>query len=360
MKWNNHGLKVGSIVIILLLILSGCGGAVSNGGGSGDSKVYELNVNNTASSMSSFGTDVFEPWKKLVEEKTNGRVKVNLYHGGSLGGSTTVLNDVKGGVYDVCLVWSPYEVDSELFPVTVGDLPFAMTKDLRVNNSIINQYAQKNLVNIEEDVMVMGVSAAVPSYLFSSKPITKMKDLKNKKIRAVGKNEASTIESWGAVPVSVPVEELYDALQKGIIDVVNTSVGMALDSSLHEVTPYMLNIPYKAIQMVPVLNKAFYERLPDDLKTLFKDELNPAMVELVLETNINDSSKTKDEFVKIVESKGKLTHLSDAEEKSLTSTAKTVWETWIEDANKKGYQGEEMMKDYQSALKSAGGEVPFE
>jgi TRAP-type C4-dicarboxylate transport system substrate-binding protein len=39
--------------------------------------------------------------EKICRRKTNGRDKVNVYHGGTLGGSGTVYQDVKGGLYDV-------------------------------------------------------------------------------------------------------------------------------------------------------------------------------------------------------------------------------------------------------------------
>jgi len=41
--------------------------------------------------------NAFEPWVKLVDDKTKGRVKITLHHGGALGSSKAVLNDVKGG-----------------------------------------------------------------------------------------------------------------------------------------------------------------------------------------------------------------------------------------------------------------------
>lgn len=361
--WNKHLFKVGSVLLALTLTLAACGGggkqAADSKDPAKDSKVFELNVNNPAPSTGSHAKGIFEPWKKLVEEKTNGRVKVNLYHGAALGSSTTVLKDVKGGVYDVGVVWSPYEVDSEMFPVTIADLPFAVTGDVKTNNDIINQYAKKYQETMGKNVILMGVSAATPAYFISKKPITKFEDLKGKKIRAVGKNEAETIKAWGAVPVSVSVEELYDALQKGIIDIVNTSAGVAVDSHLSEVAPYLADVPYKAIQMLPIMNKAFYDKLPDDLKTLFKNELNPALVKFVLDTNINDANTAKQAFGKSVEGKGAISQISAEEVNLFKSNVKPVWDTWVENANKKSYKGEEMLNEYKDALKKAGGNLPF-
>src|SRR5690606_20586208 len=98
---------LGFIVLLLglLLALTACGSkssSESESANSGDGekkeknsdKVYELNVNNWNPSTHHYVYNVFDPWKEMVEEKTEGRVKVNLYHGGSLGKSSSVYQDV--------------------------------------------------------------------------------------------------------------------------------------------------------------------------------------------------------------------------------------------------------------------------
>ncbi|WP_066255258.1 TRAP transporter substrate-binding protein DctP [Neobacillus drentensis] len=364
MKKSNNLFKMGSLMLALTLVLAACGGGKEVNGNASDSngknsKVIELNVNNNGPSTGIYATEVFEPWKKLVEEKTNGKVKVNLYHGSALGGTDTILNDVKGGVYEVGLVWTPYIMQSELFPLTIADLPFAGSADIKTNNEIVNKFAEKYIGDMGKDVQIMGISAAVPSYIFSTKPIKKYESLKNKKMRAVGSSEADTIKAWGAVPVSVTAEEHYESLQKGIIDISVTSLSRAIDTSLNEVVPYVVDLPYKSIQMVPIMNKSVYDQLPDNLKTLFKDDLSPALVQLVLDAQIKDNSTSMKKFTEIVKGKGGVTTLADKDIDSLKSKSKVAWDAWVEDANKKGYNGKEMMKEYQELLKEAGVDLPF-
>src|SRR5699024_33549 len=88
--------------------------------------VVELEVNNTKPSSHHWAYNVYEPWKEFVEEKTDGRIKVNVYHGATLGTDSTAYEDITAGVYDVGLVAMSIYYDSVLFPLTIGNLPFAL------------------------------------------------------------------------------------------------------------------------------------------------------------------------------------------------------------------------------------------
>src|SRR5690625_1080439 len=94
----------------IVLVLAACGGtedagkiSQENSGDTtnGDSKTeetFELNLNSPVPSTHGFAGNLFEPWAESVEEKTDGRVKVNLYHGGTLGTSSTSWDDINNRV----------------------------------------------------------------------------------------------------------------------------------------------------------------------------------------------------------------------------------------------------------------------
>ena len=122
--------------------------------GNGNAEVFELDVNNWNPSTHHYTYNVYEPWKELVEEKTGGRVKVNLYHGASLGKSSSTYQDVSGGLYDVGLVVANYFYDTGFFPYTIGNLPFAFEgpeESAKIMKEFGEKYANKNL----SDVIVM-------------------------------------------------------------------------------------------------------------------------------------------------------------------------------------------------------------
>src|SRR5690625_6463838 len=72
-----------------------------------------------------------------------------------------------------------------------------------------------------ENEFVFFQTMATDSYdVFSREPIRSVEDFKGKKVRINGKSERPFVEALGAVPVSIPVEDIYEAFYKGMMDVV--------------------------------------------------------------------------------------------------------------------------------------------
>lgn len=100
-------------VFCIGILLSACSQQTSNESASDEE--YVMDINNWQPSTHHYAYNAWEPWKKMVEEKTNGRVKVNIYHGSALGKSSSVYQDIKGGLYDVSLLVTNYFYDTPFF-----------------------------------------------------------------------------------------------------------------------------------------------------------------------------------------------------------------------------------------------------
>jgi len=359
---KKHLIQRFALVMVIMLFLIACSN--SNGtSGSSDEKekeVYEFNVGNFGSSTANIGANILEPWAKTVEEKTDGRVKLNLFHGGTLGGASSVLTDVKGGVADISYMFSHYYADTEMFPLTLGDLPFQVkADDVPKYGEIIKKFTEPYHDEMFKDVVSLGFSTGSPSYIFVNKPVNKLEDFKGMKMRAAGKSDVEDIKAWGAVPVSVSAQELYDSLAKGVIDGAFTSATQYRDMSLFEVAPYFIEIPYKVIQVMPIMNKASYDKLPDDIKTIFQEELIPELEGLFNKYLTEDSKSAVEELKETLKKDGEVIQFKNEELERLQALSKSAWDQWLKDAEEKGYNGEEMMTQYEQTVKDLGFPVPF-
>ncbi len=362
MKKGKEIFKILCLIIAVSLTLSACSSGTSktNSQANSGNEVFELNVANFGTSTGNVGANILEPWGKLVEEKTNGRVKMNIFHGAVLGGASSVLTDVRKGVSHVSYLFSPYYGDTEIFPLTIGDLPFQVSaSDVPKYGEIMKEFTNKYHDEMFKDLVPLGFSTGSPSYIFTNKPVRALEDFKGLKIRAASKSDVIDIEAWGAVPVSVPTEELYDSLSKGVIDGVFTSTTQYRDLHLYEVAPYFIEIPYKVIQVVPIMNKATFDKLPQDLKALFENELNPALEALFNEHFTKDSMSAREDLVDILAKKGEIIQFSSEEIARMQQLSRAAWDQWIKDADEKGYPGEEMMKEYGELLKGKNFPLPF-
>ncbi|WP_284035539.1 TRAP transporter substrate-binding protein DctP [Neobacillus sp. 114] len=353
------------IILLLIGLIVGCGKEeasnsknVSSKKGSSD-KVYELNVNNWAPSTHHYAYNVYEPWKKLVEEKTNGRVKVNIYHGSALGKSTSVYQDVKGGLYEVGVAVTSYFPDTDLFPYTIGNLPFAFN-DAEEASKVLKKFGEKYAnESLSKEFIVMNPLTTDPYDLFSSKPIKSIDDLKKTKMRSSSNSETTLEKAIGAVPVTISTDGAYEGLQKKQIDsTFYTPIG-SVGLKFYEPAPYITKVHSSVMPVIPIMNKSFYESLPDDLQKIFDKELNPKLSELLIksyETEVENAYKTLEEKLK---DRGKIITLSDKEVQRFKEAGKVSWDEWIEEANKKGYPGQEMVDELIKIMAAEGLPKPF-
>ncbi|PWA11112.1 hypothetical protein DCC39_09740 [Pueribacillus theae] len=363
---------LGFVVLLLglLLALTACGSKNSGGNESANSgegekkdessgKVYELNVNNWNPSMHHYVYNVFDPWKEMVEEKTEGRVKVNLYHGGSLGKSSSVYQDVKGGVYELSLAVANYFYDTDMFPYTIGNLPFAFDNAedaAKVMKKFGEKYANETL---SKDVIVFDPITTDPYDLFATKPIKSVDDLKKTKMRASGKSETELEKSIGAVPVSLTVDDTYEGLQKKQIDTsFYTPIG-AVGLKFYEPAPYITKLQASVTPIIPMMNKDFYESLPEDIQKMFDEEFGPKLSEMFIESYTKELEKSYKTLEKEVEGRGEIITLSDKEAQRFKEAGKPAWDAWIEDADKKGYNGQEMVDELFKIMEEEGLQKPF-
>ncbi|WP_418319818.1 TRAP transporter substrate-binding protein [Piscinibacter sakaiensis] len=322
----------------------------------------QLEFGNWLPSTSAQSKNSFEPWKALVEERTGGRVKVNLYHGGVLGSSRAVLNDVKGGVYHVGLLVDAYYYETPLFKFLIGELPFALPEPV-VATKVMNEFVDKygNEVFDQLKVKNMGVFVSDAYVMFSTKPIRGLADLKGKKLRAPGKAWVQIAKDWGAVPVPMQPEEMYTALERGTLDVAQYSPTGAMGWKYYEPAPYVTKVEAPIIIGGLIMNQTFYNKLPDDLKKMFDNELNPALMKMVVAGYAQGAADALEKMSQVFKAsgRGEVITLSPEEKAKFVGRTEPEWAAWVQEANKRGYPGEAMMADFKAILKKNGLTSPF-
>ncbi|WP_245831727.1 TRAP transporter substrate-binding protein [Oceanobacillus senegalensis] len=355
-----------SLFFILMVLVacsdssSGENESANNGSGTGAAgEVYELDINNWQSSSHHYAYNVWEPWKELVEEKTNGRINVNIHHGSALGKSSSVYQDVSGGLYDVSLVVANYFYDTNFFPYTIGNLPFAF-EGPEVAADVLKEFGEKYAnEDLSQDIIVMPPTSTDGYDLFSTEPIRSIEDLEDLKMRVNGKSENAFVEALDGVPVSLSTEDTYEGLERGMIDTAfYTPIG-AVGIQYYEPAPYITQLAVSVTPVVPIMNKEFYESLPEDLQQIFDEELNPALTDLFTESYVTELESSHEELKEVVEGRGEFITLDDTEFDRFRELGKSAWEAWIEDANSKGYDGQAMVDDFFNILEESDYPLPF-
>lgn len=347
-------------LITFLLTLAACGSSSSPSSSNSDrDEPIEMVVNSWFASGEDVPENVWEPWKEYVEEKTDGRVKVTIHYNGALAGSNEILEGVRSGTFDVGMALAMYYEDSSLFPLTIGDLPFAHDADPEKDAAIIQQFAEEYEEEIWSDVINVGVGATPPRYLYSTNPIDSIDFLKGKNARVSNDSEAVLFQNMGATPTEVAFEETYNALDKGLIEATISSHDVYTNLQLVDPAPYFVNNPIGFTQGTAIMNKDFFNSLPEDLQQLFIEDINPKWEEL-FEENAKKVMAKDSEVIKMAEENGgKVTTFEGKELEEFQSYGKPVWEDWVRKAIEKGYPGEEMMERFIEISKEHGVDLDF-
>ncbi len=210
------------------------------------------------------------PLTKEISEKSGGRITLTIHAGGAVTSPATIREDVATGAID--MGWTLQGYTPGKYPLTDAiELPFQFDSTLEASY-VLWQLLQQSPDFQKEygDVKVVGLWVTDPGEFISKKPIRKPEDLAGMRIRFSGKAQESLIKKLGGTPVGMAMPEVYDALERGIIDGVANGPSVIESYKLNEVVKYTtrgLNSFYSA--QVIFMNKKKWESLsPDDQKLL--------------------------------------------------------------------------------------------
>ena len=154
-------------------------------------------------------------WAKEIEKRTDGRVKITVFPGGTLTAADKCYDGVEQGISDVGM--SALSYTRGKFPLSeVTDLPLGYRSGVGATE-LVNAYYEQFKPKEFDGVKIMYFHAHGPGFLHTKKPVTTLADMKGMKIRCTGL-AAKIVTALGGTPVAMPMGETYDALSRGVVD----------------------------------------------------------------------------------------------------------------------------------------------
>jgi len=214
---------------------------------------------------------LIEDWAKEIEKRTEGRVKITVYPGSTLTKAPECYEGVVKGTSDIGLTCLAYTRGR--FPLMeVIDLPgyrFNAMVTTRVADDLYKKFKPTELA----DTHVLYLYAHIPGVISTTKkPVRTLEELKGMKIRATGLS-AKIVEALGAVPVTMPKEEQYEALRKGTADGTTNAPNELKGWKTAEVCKYTTIVPdvgYVTAFWVG-MNLGRWNTLPKDIQKIFTE-----------------------------------------------------------------------------------------
>ncbi len=233
--------------------------------------------------MSTAQKKLIEPWAKEVEEKSGGRIEVEIYPAMQLGGKPPQLFDqVRTGVADV--VWTLPGYTPGRFPKTeVFELPFVTGKTAEATSQAVMDVYDKHLKDEYKDVKVLALFTHAPGafHMKEGHAVQKMEDLKGLKIRLPTKPIGEALKALGATPVGMPVPEVYEALSRGVVDGTVIPFEVVRPLRVNELVKSHTDTGLYTSVFLYAMNKDKYDGLSADLKKVIDEASGMALAKKV-------------------------------------------------------------------------------
>ena len=286
--------------------------------------------------------EFLQPWAEEIKERSGGRVEVQVFPAMQLGGRPSDLYaQARDGVVDI--VWTLPGYTAGRFPLTEAfELPF-VCGDAVATSQALTEFHHEWLQDEYDDTHPLVFHAAAPGHLHTTtKQVTTLEDLAGLKVRAPSRASAAMLEAFGAVPVGMPVPQVYEALSRGVVEGAWIPWTIMRPFRLHEVTRYHTEASLFCPLFLMTMNKARYEGLPADIRQIIDDTTGMALAERLGRLWQEDEEPGR----AIAEERGHpILPLSDAERERWREVTEPVIADWLAKVNAMGYDAESMLSD---------------
>lgn len=280
-----------------------------------------------------------ERWSKEVEKRTAGKVKVQTFPGGTLLPAKNIFDGVISGMADIGNFAMSYQPGR--FPISEAiDLPLGFGSARAASLALYDLVEKYNAKEFEK-VKLLTLFTCPPADFMTSKPVRSLKDLKGMELRVSGTG-ADVIKRLGGIPVAMPQSETPEAIQKGVVKGIVSSMEILKDFNFAAYCPYATEANLFVVSFAVVMNKDKWNALPADVKKIFDD---------LRREQADWTGKYVDDHVKeaLAWSKEKYKHqlfeLPAADKAEIPKVLKPMIDDYIKRVTAQGLPGEQIVKD---------------
>src|ERR1700761_7552362 len=232
--------------------------------GGANAQPLQLKLATFGPPQSYFYAEVLIPWMDAVNKDSNGTLDIKYFGGGVLGNASNMYDSVLTGAADIgwALLGS---VPGKFTKASVVELPFGYDLGEVGAVSLWRLYAKGVIASDFDEVKLFGLTAWPGAEVQTkSKKVMTLEDMKGLKLRASGRWQAATVTAFGATPVNIPVDEVYQAMDRGVIDGLWSSLVATSQFRVDELAKYFLDAPLNGGGGMLIMKKESFDKLPPD------------------------------------------------------------------------------------------------
>ncbi len=343
----------GTTLVVTLYVCVFLGVAVTAGPAyaQGTAKVFELKWS-TQWAPNSAEAQATKAFADLITKRTDGKVKISIFHAETLGKIRDFLEMLDKGICDIVTIIPPmYGGQFEM--MGLFDLPMLGIVSRPIAAEVAWElFYAGNLKEFDKFKVLAFTGSDDFAILLRKKKVTKMEDLKGLKIRTPNPYAGSLVAAFGAVAVSMPASEVYMAMDRGVIDGYVSGSTSLVSRKMYEVGKSLIASPRLNAGIIPMLmNKRVWSSLPPDVQLGVEEAMNE--FKYVQLRNYEDDDKA---FVDIMKkNKVEIINLGPNEVTKMKKASEPIISKFAADRDAKGQPGKKSIDMVRNAL----GRYPF-
>lgn len=289
---KRHILKVIAILTMVVLVI-GCGSKEA----ADETKIIKIGYENNPGEP----VDVaVKRWAEIVEEKSNGSLKLELYPSSQLGSKQDLIEmmELGGNVVTITDGSALLDYAPELAILTA---PFIADTYEEMDKLVQSPWFEENrkVLNSKGLEVVTANWHYGEMHMISKRPIKTPEDLRGIKMRCPSNSfflEAT--KSTGATPTPMPLSDLYTAIAQGVVDAAFNPIPVLYGTKMHEQAKYLSMTGHIKIQSIWLGSKTFFDTLKPEEIQIVKEAGDEAGLFL----NKNLEASEEESLAKMVES----------------------------------------------------------
>ncbi|KMY68592.1 hypothetical protein AAU61_02845 [Desulfocarbo indianensis] len=284
---------------------------------------------------------VIEPWAREIAKASGHDFKVTIFSSGALGKPPEHYDMAAKGIADLSFPILSYAPGRFLLS-SVFELPFMFTTAEETSAALWKVY-EKYLGDEFKDVKVLWLFQHGPAHVFTvKKQVNTLGDMKGLKMRCTNPFANGALTIVGAVPVFMPVPEVYPALERGVIDGTTISYEGLVAFKQEDVTHFATEVTLYSLNMAIVMNQKKFDSLPPEVKKAIEAHSGLAMSRRAGKAFDQAELVAKE---KAVEKGMRVATLSMEERLMWKTETQALWDKWAQDMEAKGLPGKAVLNE---------------
>lgn len=251
---------------------------------------------------------------ELIEQKSNGRITVELFYSGALGNKQATVQGLQTGTIDAAMLMGGVIADYGADVLKVFTLPYLFESVAQARAFEKSEYGKAIFESVQSSgsriVCLGSYQESARNFFFTKKDVKSPADLKNLMVRCQeGSVYYDTMEAMGANVQSIAFSELYSALQSGVVDGAEQPLSGFVSNSFHEICKHYTVDQHELSPNLILFSEVTWSRLSEADQKLIREAYEESV------PFFEELSDAKDaEYLKAMEEAGVVITRVDAAE----------------------------------------------